>query len=245
MRPASVEFPLVTCQGSDGLRHASVVSRDSQQNRLTMAVPAPTRQNTTGCERPLTTNDKSGNNQPPTDRPVSLIACHHSQPTITATTIDSLIDSTSLVANCHSQPTILTHRTAAERVRCVHIVSPHSQPTIRTPTTNQRTALHTIDCEPPLTTKHLDDCPPCTRRTRMQPIVCRHSQPTTGAPQTTTDATTPLTDCEPPLTTNNQDGTINHQTPPRQTPLGQTPPPTPSPQRNSRTGIRLSITREP
>ena len=154
MRPASVEFPLVTCQGSDGLRHASVVSRDSQQNRLTMAVPAPTRQNTTGCERPLTTNDKSGNNQPPTDRPVSLIACHH------------------------SQPTILTHRTAAERVRCVHIVSPHSQPTIRTPTTNQRTALHTIDYEPPLTTNHLDDFPPCTRRTRTQPIACCHSQPT-------------------------------------------------------------------
>lgn len=154
MCPASVEFSLVTCQGSDGLRHASAVSRDSQQNRLTMAVPAPTHKNTTGCERPLTTNDKSGNNQPPTDRPVSL------------------------VANCHSQPTILTHRTAAERVCCVHIVSPHSQPTIRTPTTNQRTAFHTIDCEPPLTTKHLDDCSPCTRRTRTQPIVCRHSQPT-------------------------------------------------------------------
>lgn len=65
MRPASVEFPLVTCQGSDGLRHASVVSRDSQQNRLTMAVPAPTRQNTTGCERPLTTNDHGDNNRQP------------------------------------------------------------------------------------------------------------------------------------------------------------------------------------
>ena len=90
MRPASVEFSLVTCQESDGLRHASAVSRDSQQNRLTMAVPAPTHKNTTGCERPLTTNDKSGNNQPPTDRPVSLVASHHSQPTITATTIDSL-----------------------------------------------------------------------------------------------------------------------------------------------------------
>ena len=136
MRPASIEFSLVVCQGSDGLRHASVVSRDSQQNRLTMAVPAPTHKNTTDCERPLTTNDKSGNNQPPSDRLVSLVASHHSQPTITATTIDSLIDSTSLVANCHSQPTIRTHRTAAERVRCVHIVSPHSQPTIRTPTTN-------------------------------------------------------------------------------------------------------------
>lgn len=180
MRPASIEFSLVVCQGSDGLRHASVVSRDSQQNRLTMAAPAPTHKNTTDCERPLTTNDKSGNNQPPSDRLVSLIASHHSQPTITATTIDSLIDSTSLVANCHSQPTILTHRTAAERVRCVHIVSPHSQPTIRTPTTNgqhstpsianhhsQRntwmTILHTptrqntIDCEPPLTTDSMNE----------------------------------------------------------------------------------------
>ena len=93
MRPASVEFPLVTCQGSDGLRHASAVSRDSQRNRSTMAVPAPTRQNTTDCERPLTTYDKSGNNQPPSDRPVSLIASHHSQPTtrahqtITGTTV--------------------------------------------------------------------------------------------------------------------------------------------------------------
>lgn len=117
MRPASIEFSLVVCQGSDGLRHASVVSRDSQQNRLTMAVPAPTHKNTTDCERPLTTNDKSGNNQPPSDRLVSLIASHHSQPTITATTIDSLIDSTSLVANCHSQPTIRTPTTNGQHSR--------------------------------------------------------------------------------------------------------------------------------
>lgn len=102
MRPASVEFSLVTCQGSDGLRHASVVSRDSQQNRLTMAVPAPTHKNTTGCERPLTTNDKSGNNQPPTDRPVSLVASRHSQPTTRAhqTTTGTTVQWHALLADC-------------------------------------------------------------------------------------------------------------------------------------------------
>ena len=117
MCPASVEFSLMTCQGSDDLRHASVVSRDSQQNRLTIAVHAPTHKNTTGCERPLTT-------------------------------------------------------------------------------------------------KHLDDCSPCTRRTRTQPIVCRHSQPTTRAHQTTTGTTVQwhafLADCEPSLAANDH-GDNNRQ----------------------------------
>lgn len=156
MRPASIEFSLVVCQGSDGLRHASVVSRDSQQNRLTMAVPTLTHKNTTDCKRPLTTNDKSGNNQPPSDRLVSLIASHHSQPTITATTIDSLIDSTSLVANCHSQPTIRTPTTNGQH-STPSIANHHSQRNTWMTILHTPTRQNTIDCEPPLTTDSMNE----------------------------------------------------------------------------------------
>lgn len=160
MRPASVEFSLVTCQGSDGLRHASVVSRDSQQNRLTMAAPAPTHKNTTGCERPLTTNDKSGNNQPPTDRPVSLVASHHSQPTTRAhqTTTGTTVQWHALLADCEPSLAANDHGDNNRQPHRFHIVG--CEPPLTTndidPQNSRRTGPPCPYCESPLTTNDKD-----------------------------------------------------------------------------------------